>query len=434
MKRLFLAPVFTSVFVVLAYGQNVMLSNFGNAGGRFAPTNGRVYMWDGSLFDGYNSNLGVTVFGGPSPDNLSPLGTFAAATGYDTGIDLGTFWLDGPVNVPGVAPGGKAVLRLQIWYDGPKGFSPGLFSSFAAAYFGGGWTADVLFQNPTENPPLIPPPLLEAMPSARFGELYRPPMIATQPVSRANLVGTAATFTVKAVMDARPLNYQWRFNGAALAEGGNISGAATSSLTIWNVQPTNAGNYSVVVFAGGDSAFSEVAVLTILAPPAITSQPLSRTNFVGATATFAVAAIGDTPLNYQWRFNGTNLANGAKVSGATSTNLTLAQIQTNDAGGYSAVMSNPYGSATSAVAMLTVKLPPELQITCSGPQVVLSWLTNGPGFVVETCSNLSAPVGWLVVTNDASVSGNRFWVTNPPSSNPAFYRLRQTILPAPAPE
>ena len=50
--------------------------------------------------------------------------------------------------------------------------------------------------------------------------------------------------------------------------------------------------------------------------PSITSQPQSRTNTCGVTATFSLAATGDAPLTYQWRFNGANL------SGATGTSLT----------------------------------------------------------------------------------------------------------------
>src|SRR5262249_7141963 len=39
-------------------------------------------------------------------------------------------------------------------------------------------------------------------------------------------------------------------------------------------------------------------------PPVIGTQPLSRTNIVGTTATFSVSAFGPDPLTYQWRKNG----------------------------------------------------------------------------------------------------------------------------------
>jgi formylglycine-generating enzyme required for sulfatase activity len=259
------------------------------------------------------------------------------------------------------------------------------------------------------------------------------PQIVQQPVSLTNMPGTAATFTVTATGSA-PLAYQWRFNGTNMANGGSIAGVGTSNLTVTGVQMNHAGNYSVVVTNTYGVAKSSVAVLTVLPTvPAITSQPVSRTNFVGTTATFTVTATGTAPLAYQWRLNGTNLVNGGNVSGVATTNLTLASVKSADAGGYSVVINDAYGSVTSAIAMLTVWLPPQLQITRSGPQVLLSWPTSGPTFVVETSSNLSAVTAWRVVISGVTITGNRFWVTNQPISNPAFYRLRQqTNSPAPA--
>src|SRR5579859_5627959 len=69
-------------------------------------------------------------------------------------------------------------------------------------------------------------------------------------------------------------------------------------------------------------------------PPAITSQPLNQTLTVGQTATFLVSASGTSPLSYQWQFGGTN------INGATNTILTVANVQTTNAGIYSVVVTN----------------------------------------------------------------------------------------------
>jgi hypothetical protein len=61
-----------------------------------------------------------------------------------------------------------------------------------------------------------------------------------------------------------------------------------------------------------------------------------------------VTAGGATPLSYQWRFNATNI-NGAVGSSYTRTN-----VQNVDAGKYSVVISNNYGTSNSADATLTV--------------------------------------------------------------------------------
>jgi hypothetical protein len=90
--------------------------------------------------------------------------------------------------------------------------------------------------------------------------------------------------------------------------------------------------------------------------PSIASQPLSRTNMAGTTATFSVTASGTAPLSYQWRKNGVNLSNGGSVSGVNTPTLALANVQTADAGSYSVVISNVAGTVTSQVAVLSITI------------------------------------------------------------------------------
>ena len=89
-----------------------------------------------------------------------------------------------------------------------------------------------------------------------------PPTITQNPASRTNVAGTTATFSVAAAGSA-PLAYQWLENGASLNNGGNVSGATTATLTLTNVQDTNAGSYSVVVTNTAGSVTSAPALLVI---------------------------------------------------------------------------------------------------------------------------------------------------------------------------
>jgi uncharacterized delta-60 repeat protein len=102
----------------------------------------------------------------------------------------------------------------------------------------------------------------------------------------------------------------------------------------------------------GSSWFVETT--TIIGAPAILSPPLNATNYVGTTALFSVVALGAEPLHYEWRKDGANLTNGGNLSGSDTDQLTLADVQLGDAGNYSVVVSNQYGSVTSVVATLTV--------------------------------------------------------------------------------
>ena len=67
-----------------------------------------------------------------------------------------------------------------------------------------------------------------------------PPSIVTQPLSQTVGVSSNVTFTVGA-NGMPPLGYQWRLGGT------NLAGATGSALMLANVQPANAGSYSVVV-------------------------------------------------------------------------------------------------------------------------------------------------------------------------------------------
>jgi plastocyanin len=85
--------------------------------------------------------------------------------------------------------------------------------------------------------------------------------------------------------------------------------------------------------------------------PTITQQPASVATNQGATVTFTVVATGTPPLGYQWQFNNTNLP------GATNAVLTLANVQTSQAGSYSVVVGNVAGTTTSSGGELTVLSP-----------------------------------------------------------------------------
>jgi hypothetical protein len=147
-----------------------------------------------------------------------------------------------------------------------------------------------------------------------------------------------------------------------------FSGATTTNLTIKNVQMTNSGSYTVVVTNIAGSVISSNLTLTVTnIPPAITRQPLSQTNGVGTIVTFTVTATGTAPLSYQWQVNGTNLVNGAvkngpTISGVTTTNLTIKNVQTNNSGNYTVIVTNFGGAVTSSVALLTMQTTPLITV------------------------------------------------------------------------
>jgi hypothetical protein len=180
------------------------------------------------------------------------------------------------------------------------------------------------------------------------------PSISSDPSSRTNLASTTATFSVTA--NGGALSYQWRKTGTPLTDGVKISGSGTSLLTISNVLIADAAGYSVLVTNASGSVTSAVAMLTVI-DPALTTQPLSRTNLLGDTANFSVVAAGTATLTHHWQFNGSYLAS------QTGTSLSVQNAQATSQGGYSVVVSNGLGaSITSSVANLALLSTPATRL------------------------------------------------------------------------
>ena len=180
--------------------------------------------------------------------------------------------------------------------------------------------------------------------------------------SLATATGTAGTpFTYSITADNGPIT---AYAATGLPGGltvnagtGVISGTPTAagvfpvSLTAANAFGTGTATTLTVTIAaapvfgggggGGGGGFAGTA-------PAVTAQPADQTVSEGATATFTVVASGTATLTYQWR------KDGVAVAGATAATLTLAGAKPDDAGAYSVLVGNAFGSIASAPAQLTV--------------------------------------------------------------------------------
>jgi hypothetical protein len=90
-------------------------------------------------------------------------------------------------------------------------------------------------------------------------------------------------------------------------------------------------------------------------PPAVVFQPLSVNLVAGSTARFNVGVSGSTPMGFQWRHFGTNVVDEeGRIFGSTTPVLTLGKVLPEHAGGYTVVITNAFGSVTSAPATLIV--------------------------------------------------------------------------------
>ena len=88
----------------------------------------------------------------------------------------------------------------------------------------------------------------------------------------------------------------------------------------------------------------------LTASPSITIQPASAAVSLGGTATLVVGVAGTPPFAFQWQLNGTNLSDGSRITGTTTSNLTISPVALSDAGAYQVIVTNLSGSVTSLVA------------------------------------------------------------------------------------
>ena len=251
------------------------------------------------------------------------------------------------------------------------------------------------------------------------------PVVTTQPASQSVTAGSPVTLFVVAGGSA-PLSYQWFKDGATLP------GATDAALVFPGVFASSAGTYSVVVANAGGTYASAPAVLSVTAgvsAPSISAGPVSRSVETGSPVTFSVTASGSSPLSYQWR------RNGIGISGATGSLLVLGSVASASAGNYDVVVSNAAGSASSAVAVLTVvaaALPvitaqPASQAVPAGGSATLSvtatgsaplayqWRRDGetiagatgPSFLLSSVSAASAGSYSVLVSNSAGSISSR---------------------------
>ena len=100
-----------------------------------------------------------------------------------------------------------------------------------------------------------------------------------------------------------------------------------------------------------DGALSGLQMVFLSVPPGAPLslvQPTNQAIFEGSTATFNFATGGASPLAYQWLFN------GIAIAGATNTSYSLTNAQITNAGQYSVMVTNLYGTLVSQAATLTV--------------------------------------------------------------------------------
>lgn len=169
--------------------------------------------------------------------------------------------------------------------------------------------------------------------------------------------------------------------------------------------------------------------------PVIDVQPFSASPNGNSKFTNSVLVSGSSPITYQWYNNGSPLPTGGQTNlpfGGTNASLIFVPVLPSDGGSnYYVVVSNPYGSATSAVWTLTVIATPPI-ITNNISNTNISLFPGGhTSFSIGTIGY--QPITYQWYSNDVAISGattNSYSIINaqPPGTVQNYYCVASNIL------
>ncbi|MFN8289736.1 MAG: zinc-dependent metalloprotease family protein [Chitinophagaceae bacterium] len=240
------------------------------------------------------------------------------------------------------------------------------------------------------------------------------PSISAQPANATICVGSGNTFSVTAA--GTGVTYQWQLSTDGGATFNNIAGATTSTYAVTNAT-IGMNNYRYHCVVSGTclpQLISNDAILTVIAPVTISTQPANAELCSGSNTSFTVAGNSVQPIIYQWQLStdgGTtwnNVNNGGVYSGATTATLTITGATTAlSTGRYRCLLSNATCTtpAASNGGILTVRQLPTVGLTASLTSLLpgkVSVLTATPS--ASTGGTLA--IGWFFNNNTISNTGN----------------------------
>lgn len=250
-------------------------------------------------------------------------------------------------------PTGASAIGQSPWWAWGDPYMVGTISEFRI--WQGAFTYSNVLASYAAGPDSLPGPV--------------PLTIITQPVAPNTPLspGSSVTLTAEALGSAEPISYQWQagpvggpytnLNNGGLA-GATVAGATTSSLTVSGLTIAQNGLAFMVKVSDATPTvvYSQPAVIAVVTAPTVIADttPLSITNYTTKTAKFSAIFSGASPMALQWQVSTNNGTTYSSLSGATSTNLVLSNLQLSQSGLYRLRASNANGTNYSTAGQLVV--------------------------------------------------------------------------------
>lgn len=205
----------------------------------------------------------------------------------------------------------------------------------------------------TVNPATVTPtPTPTPTPTSTSTLTSGPLAILTQPTSLTQNAGTRAAIIMS--VSAKAPSFQW------YKDGKKLDGVNSAQVQFDSLAKADAGYYFVKITDGSSVTWSQRAYVTVNDAPVtaptpkldiqVSLQPVGASVFAGKSHTFNIAATGSGTLKYQWRKNGSPIAN------AVLPYLSLSAIKLSDAAQYDVLITNTTGTVTSQAVKLDVAI------------------------------------------------------------------------------
>jgi hypothetical protein len=327
----------------------------------------------GSLYANLIDTNGTVHYIASSAGILVTNGFQHVALTYDRASGTAMMWLNGAV----VATQNIGAFTPQTSYNLFLGRRP---SGSPPAYFKGAMDEMCLYSRAlTTNE-------IQAIYAAdTAGKCAVAPAMVLQPQNQSAKPGSNVTFSA-GIKGSRPMTWQWRLNGI------NLAAATNFSLTLSNVQATNAGNYSVTATNGLGNVASLNAILKV--------------NLVSITGN------GQLLTNSQYGFGG-------------SVTIQMQNFYTNGYIFYTLDGSTPGFGSTQYTGPFVITQSSTIRAVGFSPDFFLSAQTDPIGIVILPTYTLTAttPGGGTIARNPASgpyTSNTTVTVTATPASGWSF--------------
>jgi hypothetical protein len=180
------------------------------------------------------------------------------------------------------------------------------------------------------------------------------PTLTNGPADQTVNAGQTATFTA-AASGSPPPSVQWQISTDQGVTFTDIPGASSTTLNVVATGAMTGDRFRALFTNTAGQATSGAAILIVKNfAPIIESQPTSVSVKAGSTARFTVVEIADPAATIQWQKAKKGSSKFKSIRGATSTTLAIVATTAKKGQKFRAVITNEFGTVTSATALLSV--------------------------------------------------------------------------------